>query len=65
MLNRWGRNVWRYLEPSLVQLVWLDPGAAAAYMSSELPPTSVVPPRRAWPFEPVLVLEPGEQHDVA
>ena len=35
MLKRWGRNVWRYLEPRTVHLVWLDPAIAAACWSPE------------------------------
>ena len=41
MLNRWVRIAWRYLEPSLAQLVWLDPSIAAACWSAEPPALSV------------------------
>lgn len=38
MLGRWGRQIWRGLEPWLAQLIWLEPGIAGALWSSEPPP---------------------------
>lgn len=54
MNKKWGL-AWRYLKPWLAQLVWLDPAAAAAYISPQpLPP--IFRPRR---------LEPRKERRVA
>lgn len=59
MLKRWGRNVWRYAEPWLAQLVWLDPSVAAAHWRREPAPPLRWPVRRPGSFEPVLVPREG------
>lgn len=63
MLKRWGRNVWRYVEPWLAQLVWLDPAAAAVCLSPEPPPPPVMRLHRFGPS--ASLLESREEHSVA
>ena len=56
MLRRWGRNVWRFLEPWLAEMVWLDPAAAAVCLNPERPQPPVLRLRR---------VEPRKEHSVA
>ena len=63
MVKSWERNMWRYLEPWLAELVWLDPTVAAARLSPEPPPPPVLQLHRFGPFESGLKSREG--HSVA
>lgn len=51
MSKRWGRNVWRFLESCLAELVWLDPTLAAFRLSTEPAPAPVLRVHRPAPVQ--------------